>query len=183
MQRRTMENIENKKPLDPKKVGATQSDWEQWSGNWIWRAVQCLVESSEFQSSPKWIANRLNISIENAVEAIEGLERLGCIERRNLTFVVSSNWLQLNPESQSRKRLLSAHSRLAPQLMSKISENDSFTTQFLVSNDEIVKEFAPKFMKLFKEMDQEGKKRGCSDVVASEISFVQLTAKTSRGLQ
>ncbi len=54
------------------------SDLQNWAGNWIWRAVQTLVRAPDFNASPKWIAARLNISIEKAVDALEGVERRDC---------------------------------------------------------------------------------------------------------
>ncbi len=153
----------------------TQDDWMHWLGNWTWRAVQCLVESSDFNPSPNWIARRLNISVENAVNAIEGLERLGCISRVGFTYKVNSDWHQLKASDIGPERLLRAQSNIAPQLMSKLQASDAFTSQFFLGSEKTVKLFAPKFMALFKEMNDIGVKENCTDVIASEMSFVQLT--------
>lgn len=159
--------LEDKKPL--------HQDWEQWSGNWIWRATQCLVESPDFNPSPKWIAGRLGVSIEKALEALEGLERLGCIKRVGATFKVVQGWFQNTPELTSKEKLLLAHSKVAPQLMSKLTSEDAFTTQFFLGNQELIKKYAPRFIQLFKEMNEEAIKMGHKDVIASEMSFTQLT--------
>lgn len=161
----------------------TQADWEQWLGNWIWRATQCLVESPDFNPSPKWIGKRLNISIEKSVEAIEGLERLGCIARSGTTFKVVENWMQLTPQTLDRNSLLSAQSRIAPQLISKLTSDDAFTSQFFVGNKNLIRKYAPKFMELFKQMNDEGIQLGHNDVVAAQISFVQLTGDQEFGGQ
>lgn len=174
--------LQQNTPVVPN-LAATPADWEQWLGNWIWRATQCLVESPDFNPSPKWISKRLNISIEKAVEAIEGLERLGCIIRNGASFSVVENWMQLTPENLESNRLLAAQTRVAPQLISKLTSDDAFTSQFFVGNKELVKKYAPQFMKLFKQMNDEGKQLGHTDVVAAQISFVQVTQSQDGGVQ
>lgn len=154
----------------------TAADWEQWLGNWIWRATQCLVELPDFNPSPKWIAKRLNVSIENAVEAIEGLERLGCIAKSGFSYKVVQNWHQLTPQTLDRNRLLTAQSRIAPQLISKLKPEDSFTSQFFIGNKDLIKKYGPRFMELFKQMNDEGMKMGDKEVITAQISFVQVTA-------
>jgi hypothetical protein len=161
----------------------SQADWEQWLGNWTWRAVQCLVESPDFNPSPKWISKRLNISVENAVDSLEGLERLGCIVRDGVTFKVKTDWLQLSPQVLDKERLLAAQSRIAPQLISKLTPHDAFTSQFFVGNKELVKKYSPRFMELFKQMNDEGLRMGQTDVIAAQISFVQVTTEQEGGLQ
>lgn len=163
------------------KFTPTQADWEQWLGSWIWRSVQCLVESADFNPSPKWIAKRLNITVEKAVEAIEGLERLGCIKRDGATFKPVNDWFQLTPLEMDRFRLLAVQSRIAPQLISKLTQEDAFTSQFFLGSKDLIKKYAPKFMELFKQMNDEGLKSQHKDVVAAQISFVQLTQDENSG--
>lgn len=162
---------------------ATEADWVQWSANWIWRAVQCLVELPEFNPSPKWIASRLNITIEKSVEAIEGLERLGCIRKINGTFIPVHDWLQLTPKELSSEHLLNAQARIAPQILSKLQANDAYTSQFFVGDKQLIKKYSPKFMNLFKEMMAEAETNKCSEVIAAQISFVQLTGTQEEGAQ
>lgn len=157
------------------------TDWEQWMGNWVWRAVQCLVELPEFNPSPKWVAQRLNISVEKSVEAIEGLERLGAIRRHGSGFKVATPWMQVGTESLQRPQLLSAHGRIAPQLMSKLSAQDSFSSQFFLGSRALVKKYGPLFMELFKKMNDEGQNLQDKEVMAAQISFVQVTADAKAG--
>ena len=75
---------------------------DNYSGNWIWRAVECLVKSKDFNPSPKWIADRLSISIENAVDAIEGLEKLRLITRTSTGFAATGNITLLGVEQTTK---------------------------------------------------------------------------------
>ena len=158
-------------------------DLAQWAGNWIWRTIQCLIESPDFNPSPKWSANRLGISIEKAVEAFDGLERLGIIKRENNTFKVNSSWFQLTPNGATKESLLAAHTKVAPQILSKLTTNDKFTVQFLRGNRELLNKYAPKFIQLYKEMNDEAEAKGLKEVIASEISFAILTQEENGGVQ
>jgi hypothetical protein len=163
---------ENKSPLNQ---GSQSADLENWAGNWIWRAVQCLVQAPDFNPSPRWIAARLNISLEKALDALEGLERLRFIRREGSSFVHTDQWVQVLPGRLSTDDLLSRHAKIAPRIIAKLEANDKYTTQFLVANKELVSKYAPRFIALYKEMNDEGLRLGHTEVFASEMSFVQLT--------
>lgn len=160
---------------------ARAADLQNWAGNWIWRAVQCLVESPDFNASPKWIAGRLNVSIEKAVDAVEGLERLGFILRNGASYKHVNDWVQLLPGEISSSELLSRHSKIAPQIIAKLNSSDKFTSQFFLGNQELVSRYAGRFIRLYQEMNEEGLRLGLKEVIASEISFVQLTDSANTG--
>lgn len=48
---------------------------------WYHFAILSLAETQDFQSEPRWIADRLNIKTQDAQTALERLERLGLIEK------------------------------------------------------------------------------------------------------
>lgn len=150
-------------------------DLNQYCANWIWRATECLVEAPDFEASPKWSAKRLNVSVEKIVDAFEGLERLGYIVRNGNTFAKPKEYVAVDTAHLTREDLLSFHSKLAPQIITKLKSKDKFTTWFFNADEALITEFAPKFMKLFKELNDEGNRRQCKEVYASEISFAQLT--------
>jgi len=158
-------------------------DMQHWVSSWIWKAVLCLTEVPDFNSSPKWIAQRLNVTVEKAVDALEGLERLGKLERVNGHYQVSNTWEQTGVQELDRSELLKQHSKIAPQLISRLNENDKYTAQFFVGNQDLISKYAPKFMQIFCEMNAEGRELGLKEVIASEISFVQLTNPTNDGGQ
>ncbi len=170
-------------PASITEANLNQQDLAHWAGNWIWRAVQCLVESPDFNPSPKWSATRLNVSIEKIVEAFDGLERLNIIHRDQNTYKVNSNWFQLTPSETSRENLLTAHTRLAPQILSKLNPSDKFTVQFIRGDKQLIEKYAPKFIQLYKEMNNEAIANDMSDIIASEMSFVVLTGENKGGIQ
>lgn len=166
-----LQNLNNTK--QPDKTLQTN----QWLGNWIWRSVQCLVECPDFNASPKWSAQKLNVSVDKIVEAFEGLETLGFIKKENNTYIPVTNWMQITPIHTTKSELLDSHTKLAPQILSNLTTNDKFTVQFFRGNDELLAKYAPKFVELYKQMNLEAEKLGLTEVIASEICFAKLTNK------
>lgn len=161
-----------------------ERDKEQWMGNWIWRSVQCLIEAPNFNPSPKWAAQRLNTSVEKIVEAFEGLERLQIIQKSNNTYVCTSNWIQLKGiNEQDITKIMSAHTKLVPQITSKLSIEDKFTVQFFRGNRDLINKYSPKFMELYHQMNAEAIQLGLEDIVASQISFSLMSNQEQGELQ
>lgn len=169
------------KNLAPEIRDQQKVDLHQYCTNWIWRATECLIEAPDFEASPKWAAKRLNVSVEKIVDAFEGLERLGYIVRNGVTYIKPANYVAVDTSHLTREDLLGYHSKLAPQITSKLTTNDKFTTWFFVADKNLVAEYAPKFMKLYKELNDEGNRRKCKEIYASEISFAQLTDGQKNG--
>jgi hypothetical protein len=151
------------------------ADLNHFYGNWIWRAVECLVEAPDFDPSPKWAAKRLNVSVEKIVDAMEGLIRLGYVERTGSSFKSRIPEYHLSPDDLTREQLLEGHSKLAPQVISKLKPTSKFTTWFFLGNEDLVKKYGPKFMDLYAQMHAEGLKSGMKEVIASEIGFAIVT--------
>lgn len=158
-----------------------QEDMDNWTGNWIWRAVHTLVESPECSASPKWIASKLEISVEKAVDALEGLVRLSIIEMRDGRYHSKSSWLQTTTQNASREELLIQFSRIAPQIISRLNTVTSkFTYQFFLADAELIARYTPKIMEIYNEMNEEGLRRGLTDVYASEIAFAKMSSTSTQ---
>jgi uncharacterized protein (TIGR02147 family) len=56
------------------------SDWRAF-------AILSLIKTLDFQSSNEWIANRLGISVDEVIETIERLKRLGMLEEKQGRYV------------------------------------------------------------------------------------------------
>lgn len=153
-------------------------DLKQFCENWIWRATECLVSAPDFEASPKWAAKRLNVSVEKVVEALEGLERLGHIKRIGSTFEKVADLVSVDSKQITKEQLITIHSRIAPQIISKLDSTAKFTTQFFLGNRELLEEFAPKFSALIDEMRDRGLQQRSSDVTAMELSFTVLTDRS-----
>jgi hypothetical protein len=152
-----------------------EPDLKFYGSSWIWRAVECLVQSKDFNPSPRWISERLNISVDKAVDAIEGLQRLDLIRRTESGYIPTNLLTTFGSPDLSRKELLQIQSRIAPQILTKVEPQDAFTTQIFLGNRALVRRFVPKLLAVFDEMNAAGIEEGLTEVMALEISFANLT--------
>lgn len=170
----------NTVPQEQEKANQQKTDLQFYAQSWIWRATECLVDSPDFEASPKWAAKRLNVTVEKIVDAFEGLERLGYIARSGSSFIKPKEYLAVNTNHLTREDLLDFHSKLAPQITSKLTTSDKFTTWFFNADSNLIAEFTPKFMKLYQDLIDEGTRRKCKEVYASEVSFTQITSTSEQ---
>ncbi len=173
-------NLQNTDVVTEKMKDQNNADLLQYSGNWTWRAVECLINAPDFNPSPKWVSQRLNISVEKAVDAFEGLERLGYICRNGSSYKQQAKEFHLGINEISKEDLLGIQSKLAPQIISKLKPSSKFTTYFMLGDEELIAKYAPQIMKIYIQMHSEGLEKGLTEVVASEISFALLSEKISQ---
>lgn len=104
-------------------------------GNWIWRAVHALIEHPNFNSSPNWIAKTLSISVEEALDALEGLEDLGLITRGEETKLRVPQFF-VPDEKQTRPYVVEKHRQISQQILNSTSPDTATGTfSFFLSVD------------------------------------------------
>lgn len=111
-------------------------------GNWIWRAVHALIEHPKFRSSPQWIADTLSISVQEAVDALEGLEELGLVKREGDKMRVVAQHALIPEEKQTRAYTIEKHKQLSQQIVSFTSPETtdcSFSIFFSVKTEDLWK--------------------------------------------
>lgn len=157
--------------------------WFHYYGNWIWRAVEALTTAKDFSPNMRSIADRLNISVDKAVDAIEGLVKLGILARANNTFVKVNDVTKISGDNLSVEKLLEGHSKLAPQVITKLDDKSIFTTRFCLGNEELIRKNASKIQDFLDSLDKDGEQLSNPDVLCVEVSIANLTRKSSGGLQ
>lgn len=169
-------------------LGQTQSQKDQkqedlyfYTQSWVWRAVEALVLAKDFDPSPRSIANRLNISVEAAVDALDGLVRLGAIYRDSNTFKRNVSNHIVSPEQTTKEKLLSAHTNIATQILPKLNTDSIFTTQVCLGKMSLVKKHADKLVAFLDSLDAEGRLEDNPDVISIEISITSTENKNVLG--
>lgn len=101
--------------------------------NWVWRAVHALSDHPKFKSSPTWIAKTLSISVEEVVDALEGLEELGFLVKKESSYVSKSPQILLPEEKTTKSFAISCHKKLSQQMLikSQVSEVEGTMTCFV----------------------------------------------------
>lgn len=157
--------------------------WVHYYENWIWRAVESLATAKDFDPSIRSIATRLNISTEKAVDAVEGLLKIGLLVRQKNTYAKPQRVTSINREILSAQSLLAGHAKMANQIITKLDVQSIFSTRFCLGSDELIRKHAIKIQDFFNSLDLDGEKLENPDVISIEISIANLTRKTTGGLQ
>ena len=114
---------------------------ELFYGNWIWRAVLTLIDHPKFNSSPKWISETLNISIEEAVDAFEGLEELHLVSRSEDGRLIAKSPTFIVPEDKTSKNfIVKKHKLVSQQILARSTpvQMEGTLTYFMnVSKEEL----------------------------------------------
>jgi DNA-binding MarR family transcriptional regulator len=155
-----------------------QNDLYFYTQSWVWRAIEALVLAKDFDPSPRAISTRLNISVEMAVDALDGLERLGSIERSGKTFTRPAALHNITPAQATKEQLLDAHTNIAGQLLTKLNTESLFTTQICLGSLELVKKHASKISEFLNALDVEGRNIDNPDVISVEISIACINNKS-----
>ncbi len=157
--------------------------WDHFFGDWIWRAVECLVDVKGFNPSPRWISTRLGVSVEQAVDALDGLLELGLLKRdQDGGFVRNPEAVKPNimwPIEQFNKAIES-HYIMSNQIRSRMNVskfNDLYMKDMIIAGsredvDNCVRKINDAIMELHGSNSSDARD---ADVYGCSISFVSLT--------
>jgi DNA-binding Lrp family transcriptional regulator len=152
------------------------SDLIHFCGNWVWRAVEALVQAKDFNSNPGWIADRLNISAEAAKDALEGLERIGMLLKSDAGISSNTEAFSRSCNVLDRSDLFEIHNKMKVQIDSKITSRACFSNTVFLSNKQYIEEFYHKFSEIVEELNLKSKSDNeCSEVFALELSLARLS--------
>lgn len=157
------------------KKDISASDLIHFCGNWVWRAVEALVQAKDFNPEPAWIADRLNISASAAKDALEGLERIGMIMKVNNSYRTNAELSYHQASDIDRSDLYYVHTKIRDQIAERMNTKDCYSNLFFLGNKELISKFYNKFSTLIEELNKDGLEAGCTDVYAFELSFSKLT--------
>jgi len=152
------------------------SDLIHFCGNWIWRAVEALVQAKDFNPNPAWIADRLNISAVAASEALEGLERIGMIVKTEGGYVGSEVLAQYKGGSIDRSDRFEIHNKIKEQISNRTTSRDCYANAVFLSSKVDINDFYKKFCGLVEELNNKALSEGTgAEVYAMELSLARLT--------
>lgn len=159
-----------------------QEAWSNYISVWTWRAVECLIDLKDFNPSLKAIAKRLNITVEEAVDAVEGLEFLRIIKRvPSGGFIRNFKGVDINPLEIPHKEFLKGHLLLSTELSSRIFDHKNIRIENFVlpANREKLKLFIEKMTQAIKEMALDQDKTAFEEVFAICVSASSLSVPRS----
>ncbi|MBS1972206.1 MAG: DUF4423 domain-containing protein [Bdellovibrionales bacterium] len=158
------------------KKNIATSDLIHFSGNWVWRAVEALVQAKDFNPDPVWIADRLNISAEAAKDALEGLVRIGLVTVTTDGIQSRAEFIEANCNDLERSDLFQIHSKIKNQISEKMTHRDSYSNAIVLTKGKYMNEFYRKFSALVAELaEKSAEDKESNEVFALELSLARIS--------
>lgn len=148
-------------------------------GNWIWRAVHAIIDHPRFNPSPSWIADALSISVQEAVDALDGLEDLGLIRRTESSFIARTPQFLLPKEKACKEYTIKKHRQIASQLtnMGTPKDVEGALVYFLAVDRTHLSEILQKIFHDFQTLDQQVNRSASSQLYAINLTCTNLAPK------
>lgn len=158
---------------------------EKYTGSWLWRTLAAMVDMSSFEPSPIKLAAQLNVTVEQVVEALEGLVELGIIRRTTDGFSRVFKNVYFSDRQLNPKALLVDHMLVSTQISGRLdafnNKGQFYRTGFVATNRETMNNFCEKLDALMREFLEESSKAEADTVFAMTFSGVEVLAKTVQG--
>lgn len=151
----------------------------EYVGNWIWRSVASLIDTKDFNPSPRWIAEKLNVRYAEVIKALEGLERLGIIGRTKTGYKKLLKYVYFSDRDLDPKAVLSDHVLISTQIMGRLNPLNPkigcfYRTGFVATNQDIAKKYFLKMEALMKDFLMESANCSADTVYAFTLSGVDI---------
>ena len=175
-----MLNTETQQTVDLVRNEKFNTYMDLFHGNWIWRATHALIDHQDFNGSASWISQKLGVTVAEAVEALEGLEYLGLMQRTDGGWTSKeANFFQV-PSHDLRVKMLKDHRIITEQVLNKMVAGNyqGYRTDFTASSEKLIKELCVEFWeKLDKFRVDSDVEKKLDGVYGITFSAVQLSQK------
>ena len=112
--------------------------------NTDWWVVFAAFSLPGFQSSPLWIAQKTNLSVDVVVEALEGLTLLGYLNKELGSYITpkGKNFVRLENENRKKADIFEDHALITHQIMNQLKADSlaAIDHRCFVSNVDILNE-------------------------------------------
>lgn len=166
----------------------TSNYWQglekQYTGNWVVRAVGCMVELTDKSLDPRWMAEKLDVSIEEIFKSLDILESLGIIKKTPLgEYKKILKYVYYTDRNMVPEHVLADHVLISSQLMSRLKPRDEkrgsfYRTSFVATNIDLAKKYFLKIEQNLKDFLIESAQSESNTVIACSFSGVELTKKS-----
>lgn len=95
---------------------------ENYRKNTDWWVIFASFDLPDFQASPLWISEKIGISVETVVEALEGLEVLGYLKKVNGVFqpITGKDFVKFDLKNRKKSDVLEEHALISRQIVNQL---------------------------------------------------------------
>jgi hypothetical protein len=126
---------------------------DNYRKNTDWWVVFAAFDLPDFQNSTIWISKKTKLSIETVVEALEGLETLGFLVKKDGKYLPISEkaLIKFDLSKKEKAVVLDEHALISRQVLNNLNENAmaAFEHRCFASNANILTELYSDISKAF----------------------------------
>lgn len=115
---------------------------EAFQRNSNWWTVFAAFDLPDFNPSTLWLAKKTNLSVEEVVDALEGLTVLGYLQKENGAFepVKGKEFLKFDWSNKSKAEIIDEHAIVSQQILNHMHPDTTvaFDHRFIAGNKEII---------------------------------------------
>ena len=132
-----------------------------FSGSWLTRSLNAFLDIETKVDSLKKLSQMLNSSVQDVVQSLETLEKLGIIVKTESGFKKILKYIYYPDRALNKKKSIEDHVLISTQILNKLSANSKsknfYRTSFVATNTELVRQFTDDYDKLLRKflMDSE----------------------------
>ncbi|MCB0367148.1 MAG: DUF4423 domain-containing protein [Bdellovibrionaceae bacterium] len=159
---------------------------KKYTGNWLWRTLAGLVSTADFDPSLSKLAARLRVSVNEVVEAFEGLEQLGIIRRTAEGYERVLKYVYFSDRDLDPGQVLADHVLISTQVLGRLDPlnpelNSFYRTGFIASNEKAVRKFCRQMEEIMKAFLMESAAESADGVYGFTFSSVEVSGRGEKG--
>ena len=159
---------------------------KKYTGNWLWRTLAALVDAETFDPSLSKLAKQLGVTVNEVVEAFEGLEKLGIIRRTAEGYERVLKFVYFSDRDLDPSQVLADHVLISTQILGRLDPlnpelNSFYRTGFIASNEKAVRRFCGQLEELLKAFLTESAEGVADGVYALSFSSVEVSGQKDEG--
>lgn len=116
---------------------------KHYFGNWLWRAIYAFLDHQDFDGSPLWLSQKLDVKVEDVVTALDGLIQLNLAKRSERGFESRCQQFLIPDEHNSMQARMNQHKNLSRQVLNHLDPGKQafFRSSFVAAEWKQVVEF------------------------------------------
>lgn len=162
------------------------TDREFFTQSCIWRTIELVFDIDGFDPSPTNIAKKLNCSLEEVIEALDGLERMGLLIRdANKGYQRTHQCVNLSSDNMLKQAVIQ-HVLLTQQLHGSLQRDYVNNTlwirdYFISTNRQLLQEYLGKVNAAFVELIKKSDEQPVDNVYAVSCLAMKMTDEGKNG--
>lgn len=143
--------------------------------NTKWWTVFTTFELNDFNPSPLWISRKTGVSVEEVVEALEGLAVLGHLRKENGSFfpIPGKQFANFDWTGKTKAEIIDEHAVISQQILNDMHPKTTvaFDHRFIAGNDKILNELYADIRAAFDRAFQKSQENKSANNAIYNITF------------